>query len=76
LTADGQLVALVKPQFEVGPEQVGKGGVVREGPARAEAIARVSAFASAHGFAVRGVMDCPVHGPAGNVEALLWAVAE
>jgi 23S rRNA (cytidine1920-2'-O)/16S rRNA (cytidine1409-2'-O)-methyltransferase len=66
-------VALVKPQFEVGPDKVGKGGVVRDPAARQEAIDSVSAFIRGQGLTVRGVMDSPVPGPAGNVEALLVA---
>jgi 23S rRNA (cytidine1920-2'-O)/16S rRNA (cytidine1409-2'-O)-methyltransferase len=73
LEPGGLLVALVKPQFEVGPEKVGKGGVVRDVAARQEAIDAVTAFARAQGLGVRGVMDSPVPGPAGNVEALLVA---
>ncbi len=73
LKPGGLLVALVKPQFEVGPDKVGKGGVVRDQAARQEAIDSVSAFVREHGLAVRGVMDSTVPGPAGNVEALLVA---
>ncbi len=69
----GLLVALVKPQFEVGPDKVGKGGVVKDPAARQEAIDSVSAFVREQGLAVRGVMDSTVPGPAGNVEALLVA---
>ncbi|MBI3182185.1 MAG: TlyA family RNA methyltransferase [Myxococcales bacterium] len=73
LKPGGLVVALVKPQFEVGPEKVGKGGVVRDPKARREAIERIAAFAQGLGLEVRGVMDSPVAGPAGNVEALLVA---
>lgn len=69
----GVLVALVKPQFEVGPEQIEKGGVVRDPVARQAAIDRIAAFVTAQGLEVDGLMDCPVPGPAGNVEALLVA---
>ncbi len=72
LRPGGLLVALVKPQFEVGREKVGKGGVVRDAAARQEAIDAVSAEARALGLTPRGVMDSPIPGPAGNVEALLW----
>ncbi|MDC0708799.1 TlyA family RNA methyltransferase [Stigmatella sp. ncwal1] len=75
LEAGGLLVALVKPQFEVGRENIGKGGVVRDEAARQAAIDAVAAFVRDQGLAVRGVMDCPVPGPAGNVEALLVAEA-
>ena len=73
LEAGGLLVALVKPQFEVGREGIGKGGVVRDAAARQEAIDAVVAFAREQGLTVQGVMDSPVPGPAGNVEALLVA---
>jgi 23S rRNA (cytidine1920-2'-O)/16S rRNA (cytidine1409-2'-O)-methyltransferase len=69
----GLLVALVKPQFEVGRERIGKGGVVKDVAARQEAIDAVTAFVREQGLTVRGVMDSPVPGPAGNVEALLVA---
>ncbi|XXF80629.1 TlyA family RNA methyltransferase [Myxococcaceae bacterium GXIMD 01537] len=73
LEPGGLLVALVKPQFEVGRERIGKGGVVRDVAARQEAIDAVVAFAQTQGLRVRGVMDSTVPGPAGNVEALLVA---
>ncbi|MCY1030830.1 TlyA family RNA methyltransferase [Corallococcus sp. BB11-1] len=73
LSPGGLLVALVKPQFEVGPDRVGKGGVVRDPLARQDAIDTVTAFVRAQGLTVRGLMDSPVPGPAGNVEALLVA---
>ena len=73
LEPGGLLVALVKPQFEAGRERIGKGGVVRDAAARQEAIDTVEAFTREQGLTVRGVMDSPVPGPAGNVEALLVA---
>ncbi|HYO70037.1 MAG TPA: TlyA family RNA methyltransferase [Archangium sp.] len=73
LKPKGLLVALVKPQFEVGPDKVGKGGVVKDSAARQQAIDSVSAFVREQGLTVRGVMDSTVPGPAGNVEALLVA---
>jgi 23S rRNA (cytidine1920-2'-O)/16S rRNA (cytidine1409-2'-O)-methyltransferase len=73
LESGGLLVALVKPQFEVGRERIGKGGVVKDAAARQEAIDAVTAFVREQGLTVRGVMDSPVPGPAGNVEALLVA---
>lgn len=73
LEPGGLLVALVKPQFEVGRERIGKGGVVKDAAARQEAIDAVTAFVREQGLSVRGVMDSPVPGPAGNVEALLVA---
>jgi 23S rRNA (cytidine1920-2'-O)/16S rRNA (cytidine1409-2'-O)-methyltransferase len=69
----GLLVALVKPQFEVGPEHVGEGGVVRDPSARQAAIDAVEALVTTLGLRVLGVIDSPIAGPAGNVEALLVA---
>jgi 23S rRNA (cytidine1920-2'-O)/16S rRNA (cytidine1409-2'-O)-methyltransferase len=73
LSPGGSLVALVKPQFEVGPAQLEKGGVVRDAAARAGAIEKVRACVAALGLEVQGVIDSPAPGPAGNVEALLVA---
>jgi 23S rRNA (cytidine1920-2'-O)/16S rRNA (cytidine1409-2'-O)-methyltransferase len=73
LRPGGHLVALVKPQFEVGKGQVGKGGVVRDEVARTAAVARVVKVAEALGLRVLGVTASPLLGPAGNHEALLAA---
>ena len=64
------VVALVKPQFEAGRRDVGKGGVVRDPEARERAISAVLDWAAAAGYEVRQRMDSPVAGPKGNVEAL------
>jgi 23S rRNA (cytidine1920-2'-O)/16S rRNA (cytidine1409-2'-O)-methyltransferase len=72
--AGADLVALVKPQFEVGPERVGKGGLVRDPAARAEALAEVAAFLEAAGWRVQATADSPVEGGDGAREHLLWAV--
>jgi 23S rRNA (cytidine1920-2'-O)/16S rRNA (cytidine1409-2'-O)-methyltransferase len=66
------LVLLVKPQFEVGKARVGKGGVVRDPAAHADAIAGVIAAAAALGLEAWGVVASPITGPAGNHEYLLW----
>ena len=71
-TEDGELVLLVKPQFEVGRDLVGSGGVVRDPQLRAGAIRGVADRASELGFGVRGVVASSLPGPAGNVEYLLW----
>jgi 23S rRNA (cytidine1920-2'-O)/16S rRNA (cytidine1409-2'-O)-methyltransferase len=65
------IVALVKPQFEVGRELVGGGGVVRDEAARLGAIDKVRTWAEAHGFDASGHVESPITGPAGNVEYLL-----
>ena len=67
------LVSLVKPQFEVGPERVGKGGLVRDAQARADAVSAVRDWLSAQGWSVRGEAESPVAGGDGNIEHLLWA---
>lgn len=67
------LVALVKPQFEVGPDQVGKGGVVKDEAARAEAVEAFEAFLEAAGWTVLATAESPVTGGDGNREFLLWA---
>jgi 23S rRNA (cytidine1920-2'-O)/16S rRNA (cytidine1409-2'-O)-methyltransferase len=72
LAPDGLVLALVKPQFEVGPGRVGKGGVVRDEHARADAIATVRRQAEALGMHVLGQADSVLTGPAGNRECFLW----
>ena len=70
---NAELVTLVKPQFEVGPERVGKGGVVKDSAARAEAVAAVRGWLEAQGWRVRGEAESPIAGGDGNLEVLLWA---
>jgi 23S rRNA (cytidine1920-2'-O)/16S rRNA (cytidine1409-2'-O)-methyltransferase len=65
------LIALVKPQFEVGRDQVGKGGVVRDEAARRGAVTKVRDWANANGFVAGDDVESPITGPAGNVEYLL-----
>jgi 23S rRNA (cytidine1920-2'-O)/16S rRNA (cytidine1409-2'-O)-methyltransferase len=65
------IVALVKPQFEVGREQVGKGGVVRDEAVRRSAVTKVRTWAEAHSFVAGDDVESPITGPAGNVEFLL-----
>jgi 23S rRNA (cytidine1920-2'-O)/16S rRNA (cytidine1409-2'-O)-methyltransferase len=69
---DGDLVPMVKPQFEVGRERVGSGGVVRDPGLRAEAVLAVAQSAAQLGFGVAGVLRSPLPGPSGNVEFFLW----
>ena len=63
---------MVKPQFEVGRERVGKGGVVRDPALRAEAVATVADAAAGLGLGARAVAVSPLPGPSGNVEFFLW----
>jgi 23S rRNA (cytidine1920-2'-O)/16S rRNA (cytidine1409-2'-O)-methyltransferase len=66
-----RVVALVKPQFEVGKGRVGKGGVVREAALHAEVLAELRSAAEALGFMVEGLVESPLLGPAGNREFFL-----
>ena len=70
------LVTLVKPQFEVGPARVGKGGRVTDPDARAEALADVEAFLGDAGWPVRASCESPITGGDGNVEFLVWATRQ
>ena len=69
-----RLVALIKPQFEVGPARVGKGGVVRDPALHREVCERIVAWLAAQpGWQVDGVVESPLRGPEGNVEFLVAA---
>jgi 23S rRNA (cytidine1920-2'-O)/16S rRNA (cytidine1409-2'-O)-methyltransferase len=70
---DADLIALVKPQFEVGPDRVGKGGLVKDEAARADALADVTAFLESAGWTVQATTESPITGGDGNLEYLLWA---
>jgi 23S rRNA (cytidine1920-2'-O)/16S rRNA (cytidine1409-2'-O)-methyltransferase len=72
LVPGSPLVALVKPQFEVGKGNVGKGGIVRDEKARLDALAAVADQARTLGFAVGGKTPSPITGGKGNVEFLLY----
>jgi 23S rRNA (cytidine1920-2'-O)/16S rRNA (cytidine1409-2'-O)-methyltransferase len=75
LAAPGaHLIALIKPQFEVGPGQVGKGGVVRDPALHGAVCARISAWLAAQpGWTVLGIAESPITGPEGNKEFLIAA---
>ena len=68
---DGELALMVKPQFEVGKDRVGKGGVVRNLELRAEAVVGVARAAAARGWGAVAVTTSPLPGPSGNVEFFL-----
>jgi 23S rRNA (cytidine1920-2'-O)/16S rRNA (cytidine1409-2'-O)-methyltransferase len=72
LAPPGEVVALVKPQFEVGKGLVGKGGVVRDAGHHQAVLGRVARFAVLHGWHVRGVASSPLRGPKGNREFFLF----
>jgi 23S rRNA (cytidine1920-2'-O)/16S rRNA (cytidine1409-2'-O)-methyltransferase len=69
---DGDLALMVKPQFEVGKDRVGKGGVVRDPALRAEAVVGVANAAASRGWGAHMVATSPLPGPSGNVEFFLW----
>lgn len=69
----GELAALIKPQFEVGKHEVGKGGIVREPEKRQASIDGVVACATELGFTIAGVIESPIKGAEGNVEYLMYA---
>lgn len=69
---DGDLALMVKPQFEVGKDRVGRGGVVRDPDLRAEAVNSVAAAAAVRGWGAQAVTTSPLPGPSGNVEYFLW----
>lgn len=69
---DGDLALMVKPQFEVGKERVGAGGVVRDPALRAEAVLDVAAAAARLGLGLADVAASPLPGPSGNVEFFVW----
>ena len=70
--ASGDLALMIKPQFEVGKDRVGKGGVVRDAALRAEAVNGIATAAAARGWGARAVTTSPLPGPSGNVEFFLW----
>jgi len=74
LKPGAMVLALIKPQFEVGKGQVGKGGIVREEAAREAVRDRIVAFVVEQGFEVKGVIPSPITGQDGNVEYLIHAV--
>lgn len=71
-----KLVALIKPQFEAGREEVGKGGVVREPAVHRRVCADADAWVRSQGWSVVGITESPIRGPEGNVEFLLGALKD
>lgn len=74
LKPGSELIALIKPQFEVGKGQVGKGGIVRDEEQRTEVVEKVKAFFIETGLTINGVIPSPITGQDGNVEFLIYAV--
>ena len=72
LAANGQMVCLIKPQFEAGREKVGKKGVVRDIKVHEEVVSNILSFALANGFSVLNLEFSPIKGPEGNIEYLVY----
>lgn len=72
LSENGEVIALIKPQFEAGKEKVGKKGVVRDPEVHREVIDKIVYFAFEKGFAVKGLTFSPIKGPEGNIEYLVY----
>lgn len=75
-TAEADYLLMVKPQFEVGRDRVGKGGVVRDPQLRAEAVFDVALAAGSIGLGTAGITASPLPGPSGNVEYFVWLRAD
>ena len=69
---DGQVAALIKPQFEAGKEKVGKKGVVRDPAVHLEVLEQFLIHAAEAGFTVKGIDFSPIRGPEGNIEYLIY----
>lgn len=76
LKAQGSVVSLIKPQFEAGKSDVGKGGIVKDVAVHRQVLTDVLADAQKHGYTVRGLMRSPIVGTKGNVEFLTWLSVE
>lgn len=72
LSVPADIVALIKPQFEAGPEQVGKGGIVRDTAVHRQVLRDLLAWFQAHDLAPQGLIRSPIEGTEGNVEYLVW----
>lgn len=72
LKQGGEMVCLIKPQFEAGRDKVGKKGVVRERKVHSEVVCRMVDYAELIGFSVKGLTYSPIKGPEGNIEYLMW----
>ena len=68
----GEVVALIKPQFEAGRDKVGKGGIVRDAAVHEEVVTRIKNFAAQLGWHTHGLIDSPILGGDGNKEFLIW----
>ncbi len=73
LSENGEVVCLIKPQFEAGREKVGKKGVVRDPAVHSEVIIKILTFLSENGYYIYGLDYSPIKGPEGNIEYLVYA---
>lgn len=71
-SADADVVVLIKPQFEAGPESVGKGGIVRDAAVRRAVLEDLLGWANEQGWSVNGLIQSPIQGTDGNIEYLAW----
>jgi 23S rRNA (cytidine1920-2'-O)/16S rRNA (cytidine1409-2'-O)-methyltransferase len=76
LAPGGEVLALIKPQFELGPDRVGRGGVVRSAEDRRDALLSAAQAASAAGLRLRGFAPSGLPGPKGNRETFMWCAAD
>ncbi|MEJ4112575.1 TlyA family RNA methyltransferase [Corynebacterium kroppenstedtii] len=74
MDAGADLLPMVKPQFEVGKDRLGQGGVVRSAQLRIETTTEIAHYAQGLGLSLRGVVASPLPGPSGNVEYFLWLI--
>jgi 23S rRNA (cytidine1920-2'-O)/16S rRNA (cytidine1409-2'-O)-methyltransferase len=72
LTPGGEIIALIKPQFEAGRERVGKGGVVRDARVHRQVLRDMTNWVATRDFGPQGLIPSPIQGPKGNQEFLLW----
>ncbi len=73
INANGEIISLIKPQFEAGRERVGKKGVVRDAGVHRDVLEHIWEFYTQHGAFVKGLTYSPIKGPEGNIEFLLYA---
>lgn len=72
LTPDGEMVVLIKPQFEAGKDEVGKGGIVKDKEVHRAVLLNICHFATQEQLAVQGLVPSPIQGSDGNIEFLAW----
>lgn len=72
LAPEGQVIALIKPQFEAGRKQVGKGGIVRDPAVHRAVLEEILSWAQANGWWIRGLIPSSIQGAGGNIEFLVW----